>query len=113
LHPPDVGWTKTNGVGGLGLSVLGLGKRPMDPLLVITRANSTQMQLMPSMEAHAIRDGVILARDKKFQKVIIETDSLVLSKLLNNGNFKRSEIAPIYDVMELSKVFSWFPIVFI
>jgi hypothetical protein len=95
------------------LSVLSLGKRPMDPLLVITRANSTQMQLMPSMEAHAIRDGVILARDKKFQKVIIETDSLVLSKLLNNGNFKRSEIAPIYDVMELSKVFSWFPIVFI
>jgi hypothetical protein len=65
------------------------------------------------MEAHAIR-GVILARDKKFQKVIIETDSLMLSKLLNNGNFKRSEIAPIlYDVMELSKGFSWFPIVFI
>jgi hypothetical protein len=97
----------------MGLSVLGLGKRPMDPLLVITRANFTQMQLMPSMEAHAIRDGVILARDKKFQKVIIETDSLVLSKLLNNGNFKRSEIAHIYDVMELSKGFSWFPIVFI
>jgi hypothetical protein len=65
------------------------------------------------MEAHAIR-GVILARDKKFQKVIIETDSLMLSKLLNNGNFKRSEIAPIlYDVMELSNGFSWFPIVFI
>jgi hypothetical protein len=65
------------------------------------------------MEAHAIR-GVILARDKKFQKVIIETDSLMLSKLLNNGNFKRSEIAPIlYDVMELSNSFSWFPIVFI
>jgi hypothetical protein len=50
----------------------------------------------------------------KFQKVIIETDSLVLSKRLNNGNFKRSEIAPIlYDVMELSNSFSWFPIVFI
>lgn len=67
-----------------------------------------------SMEAHAIRDGVILAR---YRKVIMETaslvlskllnimesDSLVLSKLLNNGNFKRSEIAYIlYDVVELS-----------
>jgi predicted transcriptional regulator len=66
------------------------------------------------MEAHAIRDGVILAR---YRKVIMETaslvlskllnimesDSLVLSKLLNNGNFKRSEIAYIlYDVVELS-----------
>jgi ribonuclease HI len=90
-----------------------IARDQMRQLFAAKAISGTRRQLMPSMEAHAIRDGVILARDKKFQKVIIETDSLVLSKLLNNGNFKRSEIAPIYDVMELSKVFSWFPIVFI
>jgi hypothetical protein len=77
------------------------------------------------MEAHAIRDGVFLARDRKvimetaclvLSKLlnIMETDSLLLSKMLNNGNFKRSEIAYIiYGVMELSQDFSGFCVVFI
>jgi hypothetical protein len=78
-----------------------------------------------SMEAHAIRDGVILARDRKvimetaslvLSKLlnIMETDSMLLSKLLTNGNFKRSEIAYIlYGVMEFSQDVSRFSVVFI
>ncbi|KAK1630057.1 hypothetical protein QYE76_004372 [Lolium multiflorum] len=116
-HPPDDGWTKINvdGAFSSGEGASGAIARDHRGLFLAAKAiwypNAANAL---TMEAHAIRDGVVLARDQKFQKVIIETDSLVLSKVLNSGNFKRSEIASIlFDIVELSKGFCGFSVVFI
>jgi hypothetical protein len=104
-HPPDDGWTKINVDGAFSSEEGASGAIARDHrglFLAVKAIWYPNAANALSMEAHVIRDGVI------------ETDSLVLSKVLNSGNFKGSEIVSIlFDIVELSKVFCGFSVVFI
>ena len=67
-----------------------------------------------AMEANVARNGLALAREHGFQRIIIESDSQVLTKLWKEDKFDRSEVASILtDIKELSRGFSYFSLCFV
>jgi hypothetical protein len=65
-------------------------------------------------EATACCDGLILARERGFLKVELETDCQVLVNLWNKRSTQKSEISPLIDQMEdLSRSFEGFSFHFI
>jgi ribonuclease HI len=68
--------------------------------------NAANVQLM---EAIALRDGVRLAVERGYQRVIFETDSLIVVKLCEEEENNRSELMSIcQEIRELSRAFSSF-----
>ena len=62
-----------------------------------------------NMEAMALRDGVLLALQGNFSKVLMETDSVTLMKFWREDKDGRSDIGPLLlEVRERSKIFSEF-----
>ena len=63
--------------------------------------------------ASTVRDGVRWAMAAGVQKLMMETDSMVLAKIWSSDNHLRSEVAPILsEIREISKGFICFSLSF-
>lgn len=97
--PPDTGWIKINtdgaidagagngGAGGVARSSSSLVGAWSKPLLGVTDPLIA--------ETLALREGVIFAKLRGFQEVVMETDCLEIVNLWNLRSSSRSVVAPI------------------
>lgn len=66
------------------------------------------------MEVEAIRDGVRMATERGFHKVVVETDAQAIVKLREIGDFERTEIVGVLlEIRELSAHFQSFKLKFV
>ena len=66
------------------------------------------------MEAEAIRDGVQVALEKGFRRVVVESDAQAIIKLWETEDFDRAEIVGVlHEIKELSAQFESFRLIFV
>ena len=66
------------------------------------------------MEVMAIRDGVKLAADLGYQKIILESDGDVVVNLLNSAKYDRADMAPVcHEITYLGKRFESFVLAYV
>lgn len=67
-----------------------------------------------AMEAEAIRDGVRMALERDFRRVVVESDAQAIIKLWETEDFDRAEIAGVlHENKELSAHFESFRLIFV
>jgi ribonuclease HI len=112
--PPDPGFIKINADGAFNVAAQegasGVIARAYDGSFIMASAhwypNAASALIM---EAMAVRDGVRWARAVGVEKLMMESDSLTLTKMWSSGIYLRSEVAPILgEIREISKVFASF-----
>ena len=58
-------------------------------------------------EAHALRNGILLARDLQVDRITIESDCMKVITMMQNGGFTATTAAAIYnEYLLLSKAFT-------
>ena len=67
-----------------------------------------------AMEAEAIRDGVQVALERGFRRVVVESDAQAIIKLWETEDFDRAEIVGVlHEIKELSAQFESFRLIFV
>jgi ribonuclease HI len=116
-QPPPEGWFKCNTDGAFdarkGEGASGVALRTASGVFAGGRARwYPHGRDALTMEALACRDGVLLAKGRGVEKLILETDSQVFLKLWKEDINLRSEIAPIISEIRLiSSCFNSFLVV--